>query len=333
VAPTRSNPGVFHVKINIMKSKLEIHSLWSLRRVQGAEFSVYVNSIPDHPDEEVRNLFYSPSMPDLKPGEFGLSSDEVELVYSEIAGTPEYIEAVDGLPRIGRPSIHRFAVSRRVNDTWLKTKVIPGTLHVTLTPRVGSRDLDYREFDLQIAKLSGATRRIVKRLDIGTQRIAQFRYEEARAQLEEVEGIELPGARREKVFISYRHADGIDLAKLVHEQFESYGNCAYFEPFLDLHELRRGDWAQLILKALNQAVIFIPILTTDYAPEGSFSLQELEMALEKTKDGTLHIAPVFVDGQKNRWVDNLKGFHGCILRTESTWESAIDKLLDVLARR
>ena len=93
------------------------------------------------------------------------------------------------------------------------------------------------------------------------------------------------------IFISYRRADGKDLARQLYLKLQTFG----YKVFLDVEELQSGDFNKSITEALDSSKVFLPILTPAYfsrfANQEDLVRVEMEYAIKNNKQ----IVPVVID--------------------------------------
>jgi hypothetical protein len=102
-------------------------------------------------------------------------------------------------------------------------------------------------------------------------------------------------AQKYDVFISYRRDDGAQYARILQLQLEKRG----YKVFLDYEELTDGVFGDNIKEAINEAPIFIMVLTPQYLQRSmekeSWVREEIEMAINANK----HFIPVDPDHKFN----------------------------------
>lgn len=82
-----------------------------------------------------------------------------------------------------------------------------------------------------------------------------------------------------RVFVSYRRVDR-ELAHRVYNAFRAYGSGAFFRPSLDEHDLPAGELDARLRTAISQSHLLVALATRSYAPPGSWSRREVELAID-----------------------------------------------------
>ena len=176
-----------------------------------------------------------------------------------------------------------------------------------------------------MSSLSSVAQRTIAELDGLAVEIAYRRYLATLSHLTEFDASFRLPPRKYKVFISYRKTTGMSLAKEIHNSISNYANKSIFEPYLDEHELRLGDWESQIFTALEASDIFVPIVTEDYAYKGTISAKELERAFELEHEHHLAIAPIITfEIEKKNAVSRLQVLHALMLIGRSLQEAQVD---------
>lgn len=92
------------------------------------------------------------------------------------------------------------------------------------------------------------------------------------------------------VFISYRRGQGAEIARLIKEKLERAG----FSVFLDVDDLREGDWNEALQARIEECTDFIPVVTGGFfdrcADTSDIVRRELELAMTSEKN----IVPLLV---------------------------------------
>ena len=133
------------------------------------------------------------------------------------------------------------------------------------------------------------------------------------------------------IFISYRRIGGKNYARTLKPELEKRG----FRVFLDFDELKDGVFDKRIMDAINEAPIFLVILSKGAldrcANEGDWVREEILYA-DKTNR---HIVPVEVDKTFREFPENLPNEVKSVLGphqfsqidTETLWQESIDKMV------
>lgn len=108
-------------------------------------------------------------------------------------------------------------------------------------------------------------------------------------------------ANKYDIFISYRHQDGAQYARILQLQLEKRG----YKAFLDYEELTDGVFGDHIKSAIAQAKVFVMVLTPHYLEschiEGNWVRQEILLA----QTSNCHIVPVNPDNLFDKMPDSV----------------------------
>ncbi len=83
----------------------------------------------------------------------------------------------------------------------------------------------------------------------------------------------------------------------MHRSLADYAYSSFFEPFVDVIDLKPGFWLRQLVKKLASSHCFIPILTSDYF-DGPVSQKEYRQALDRRSntDNKIAIIPALREG-------------------------------------
>lgn len=102
---------------------------------------------------------------------------------------------------------------------------------------------------------------------------------------------------RSRIFISYRRGH-LELARTLHRALAGYGGGAFFDPYLDEHDLAAGEMERRFRDAISKSDLFLAIATATYAEAGSWSARELEIAVSERR----LIVPLLIgDARPEAW--------------------------------
>ena len=93
------------------------------------------------------------------------------------------------------------------------------------------------------------------------------------------------------IFISYRHIDGLNIARNIQLKLENFG-CSVF---LDHESIRDGNVSEEILNALNESKVFLAILTPKYLEECSQKEDWVAREIRQAVKNDMHIVPLNID--------------------------------------
>jgi hypothetical protein len=270
--------------------------LWTVRAFEFGNnaLEVYVNHLPKFRRDELNRLFGGGSeqfrplsivAPQLRREVSQLGAEVAALL--PVGGSPADDEGPETSVRL-----HALSHYARFGE------YPPDLLECARKIYVGGNDINDTEKPhprVPIATLSSSARRTIGRLDrFADEHAFRVQYEVLRLAYEQGRVPELP-VRKISVFISYRQP-AAEYARRLHELLMAYGGGAYFRPYLDEESVRSGPLLEQLFLEIQQADLFVPLVTADYAAEGSISSRELskadEVAAKRRSDNC--IVPVFV---------------------------------------
>ena len=126
-----------------------------------------------------------------------------------------------------------------------------------------------------------------------------------------------------KIFISYK-SENRDWAELIHGELEKEG----YKPWFDRRDLRGGDtWMSEIDKNINEATIFLSILSEWAAKADGIHKRELQQAKERQLCKETFIIPLKVDGYELpanlRWLEGLQ-----VVDSSGDWFGDLRRAID-----
>lgn len=312
-----------------MADEIRIDSLWTLRDLQqGPEaWVLYLNQLPLFESQALRDIFYNSGRPDISvAGDADLLAQAKVLVAEVREGLPE-VHEVEGF----RPSAILSTLTHYPTGQWAgsvhSNENLRWTRDVTLGGRPFGGGTD--SGDVSIAVLSDMSRAAIQRMDALTVETAYRRHFDDLRTINDIPRKDLPPLKKATVFIGYRRSC-FDAAKHLHSALQSYAKGTAFSPYLDYHDMRVGDWLAQLLRRIESVDVFMPLVSEDYAAEGTVGQRELEKAAIVAKDRTLagFFAPVFLGTDVQPAATFLRAFHGYELKDDLDELSLISKGLD-----
>lgn len=170
-----------------------------------------------------------------------------------------------------------------------------------------------REFSVvvDLAHLGAPSRRAVHELDMLSLRTCHTLFGDRLQTLQDYPPEAVPPLRRVSVFVAYRRSHEAE-ARRVHRVLEQMGGGSFFDPYLDLHDMRLGDWKQQLMARIDAADVFLPIVSADYADVGTVGLEELERARSSAEARGISdfFAPIFIGTPGTDAGSEIRSFDG-----------------------
>ena len=137
---------------------------------------------------------------------------------------------------------------------------------------------------------------------------------------------------KQKVFISYRRRVR-DFSLRLHKSVADYAYSSLFEPFVDVINLKPGDWRRQLEENLTKSHCFVPVLTPDYF-DGPVSKGELGQAIERSSiDDRIAVIPALLEGDYDDYGDSPLGRLQMVDFTDDKfYQEKIDVLVDLLLK-
>lgn len=291
-------------------AEVPIDILFTIQNLdQPAEkWKFYVNfRLPDGEDKSLADALYGnryPSLPLLDfPSVMPFAQILVEEIRSYVPPKPTVKIGEVELPMTGGMTAisHniRWATFDTTNINWVREYKLANGKEYRAVPSSGH---------VSIASLSTASRAAIRHIDGTTTDVAYARFAELVKKAAMIPAdVELLPKKRD-VFIAYRkpHAAA---AEALHARMLKYGNGAIFRPYLDKHDLKLGDLRKRLKEQIESTSLFVPLVTSDYAADGTISQDELQFAKDAagSKGGIERFfAPIFLGGPKTNVSAELK---------------------------
>ena len=269
---------------------VELDVLWTIQRAERpvGEWYLYVNYRP-RLDQRLADALYGASEPALKLSDFRQQCRDAEIIVAEATGI---------LPPITEPTIGSVRMPLAVRDLSFNHTIRWADGPPRFDPEVLNwhRDLlmgtgqyhDRTDGSVAMGTLSTATQSAIRRLDGFVIDTAYNRFEcrVAAAAALPANVVLIPA--KTPVFISYRRSQ-LGVAKALHRMLGGYGNSRLFEPYLDEHQIELGSLRQQLRERIEASMLFMPIVSADYALPGTLSEQELAGRARSLKRGVRRI--------------------------------------------
>lgn len=272
----------------------------------------------DHDDERAGTLWTLHVLPDsalelyvscLLGAAFGTEHTTISESYADEKMAPEQLAAARDLYTELAPRFPPLPATRAFRGLPIR---IESRLHIThvldawanhppahmvqLTREIiGGAERGPLRVDVEIGALTSTGRRAIHVLD-------EFALAQSRRFIDahgaRLVGQPVPDAappRPWKIFISYRHLDR-DVARQLHRAFVAYGGGAFFDPYLDEHDLGAGALERRIDEAVDASDLLVAVALEEYAAPETWSRRELERA----QDRDALIVPVVVGDKRPR---------------------------------
>lgn len=294
-----------------MVGEITLQQIWHLGHVQDAEgqWTFSVNYKVPMDNNVLRTLLQGETVPPIRIADNSDLLGFCRVLIAEIRGR------VEGITEI-QEGDYSLKADKRLERLMRKPTIGSRTHQLICVGDIvgpGGRKVQefQREFDLN--DLSAGSRSAVQRLDLlGTENSYRIFAEKATA-LDEYPADVVPAPKKVSAFIGYRRSHD-DTAKRLFEALQTVGAGTLFTPYLDLHEMRPGGWAQQIFREIDSSDVFVALVSPDYADTDT-------VGLEKYKRGVAHAAkqgwddyfnPVFLGNPATEIGLELKQVHGLI---------------------
>lgn len=296
---------VFNLVMELKGLKFEV--LWTLKFDRNS-IDIYINYIPLYDNQELREFFYGAVYPALPVVQVDSKlPPQAEILYKETSSIFRKI-LVDKKRQSRMNLSSNNSLVRNVTDTWGTLKPNTGIIKYGLELFLeGERFGKHISGELEIDKLTKSSKSAIKQIDAIAIEQSYRRHIDKLRTTTEVDVKDLPFPKKFKVFLSYRKPQ-INLARELHKFLTSYGNNAFFEVYLDEHNVKLGHLSRQILEEIESTDVFIPIVTKDYGKEKSISLKELLHALKLSEKG-LEIAPIVFDKTNPQFIKRLEKYN------------------------
>ncbi|MEO9319682.1 MAG: toll/interleukin-1 receptor domain-containing protein [Nitrososphaera sp.] len=253
--------------------------------------ALYLNYMPQIELKQLRELFYEPDAPSLAID--GSLMDEVLSLIAEIKGLiqPVAIEQVEGIEI--KVNSEKLSIRHDVTPTWFGYNPDVSNVLWHRDSFVAMHSYKGDDGRIPLTRLSNSARATISKLDEIALEEAYRRYLADLKRISESHNITGPPLTKVKVFISYRMPH-LEQAKRLHSILQNYGYGAYFDPYLDAHDLGLGHLLQALLKQIRSSHVFMPLVTDDFASNGSISKGEYDEAQSLHESEMIEIAPIFL---------------------------------------
>lgn len=298
---------------------IDIDVLWTLRDLRNSpeSWSLYVNFIPMYESQKLRDFFYDSTQPDVNLSSVDPSLlDKVIRLVEEIRPLLPEPEPFKEEGLVIKTNAAWHALTHYPNGTWSNKMQSVAEIRWARKIFIGSKELDTERGYIIISSLSSMAQYAIKLLDGIAIETSYRRHLKSLDLATEQFACDFPPPRKIPVFIAYRRSC-VGATRILHNILLTYGNQTCFLPFLDLHDMRLGDWKDQLFERIEKSRVFMPIVTDDYAEVGSVSYEEFEKAdeINGREPSKLFFAPIFIGRPEHRVAQRLSKEHALMLRT------------------
>lgn len=299
-----------------MTTDIRLDSLWTLRELQQRPetWTLYVNQIALFATQALRDAFYDPGQPALAVADDSDLLSQLRILVAEVQVRLPQVQEIEGFQLSARLSALTHWPTGRWAEQSYPSQRIQWTRELKLGDQSFGNGTDCGH--LEIAKLSDIAQAAVARLDGLTVETAYRRHYEKLQRVQDVPADQLPPPKKVRVFVSYRRSC-INAAKSLHALLQWYASGTVFEPYLDYHNMRTGEWFAQLMKRIEEADVFMPLVSDDYAADGTVGRKELDKAAEVAHQRTLEsfFSPIFAGSQVQAGAAFLREHDGLVLRS------------------
>ena len=316
---------------------LQIDVLWTMRDLRNPRESwgLYVNHVPMYASKALRDAFYDSTRPDLRLVEYADMLGGVEALVREVrALVPEIAPIVEGGIRI-QPEGEVWALTHYPTGVWQGTTFDSGLIQWTRPLFLGGKVFPpgTDSGNVRLMDLSPAAVAAVKLLD---GRAIETAYRRHAEDLEHARGLsaeKLPPPRKIRAFIAYRRTHFV-AAKGLHEILFRMAHNTLFDPYLDHHHMRSGEWMPQLMQKIENADVFMPLVSQDYAARGTVGRTEYEKATEVAANRHISdfFAPILIAKPSSDVAEVLHTFDGVEIGSEAEVNEDTSALVHFLGR-
>lgn len=297
-----------------MVGEVKLEQVWHLRNIQAPEktWEFSTNYMVPVEDSVLRRLLQGETKPPLQVVD---NPDLLKLVRVLVAEVRKLTEGPTGFAEGG----YSVSASRQLDRLMRKpTSANRAKMLICVGDVVGPSGRKLQEFqnEFRIDELSSPSSDAVYGLDrLGSETCYRIFGDKAKA-LDSYPPEAIPTHRKVLAFIAYRRTCAAE-AKQLYDVIGRMARGTLFDPYIDHHDMQLGNWRDQLFERIENADVFVPLVSPDYAEPGSFGFEEFKSAKQvaERKHWNDFFAPVFLGVPRSEPGLELQQFHGFVAKS------------------